>query len=467
MRIMQATPDRPARSKRAPMRSRCVLSAVLLAGCTASGSEVAPPKTEIFFPTGAAVTPKQTHLFVANANSDLEWDSGTIAVFDLDAVDAIIEGWVTRDPVTYTIPERCFHFPDAPETLVCDEAKFLEETQGNGVRIGNFATEIGVQDTDTGRGEVRLIIPTRGDPSIAWADWDGERLSCRDGNEPQEQCDDDHRLSFVNNDGDGIPLPEEPFGVFADKTGEFAVVTHLTTGAVTLVDSPRGGKAVITDVVTGVFAADQATGLRGSTGVAGRTPGAADDIIYVGSRSEDRIQTFTVGRPVNGAPPFMLTGNYFFLDGVGNSNGGSVDTRGMTFSATGDRLYLVNRRPPTLQIFDTALGPQGFPNNRLIGAVDICRQSSTLAVADAGDGERIFVSCFQDGQIYVINPAVGGSTDDIITVGGGPYSVVAAPARKRVYVTNFLEDTIAVVDIAPGSPYRNRVVLRIGTKREK
>jgi hypothetical protein len=459
------------------MRSSCVLSAVLLAGCTASGEDVEPPKTEIFFPTGAAVTPKQTHLFVANANSDLQWDSGSVSVFDLDAVDAKIDAWLNRPDKTGDatgIPDLdpegrllCARSKESPETVECNELLFLNDTQANGIRIGNFATEIAIQDTDTGRGEVRLIIPTRGDPSIAWADWDGERLSCREGNAPQELCDDDHRLSFVQNDGDGIALPEEPFGVFADKAGEFAMVTHLTSGAITLVNSPKDGNAVITDIVTGVFAADQATGLRGATGVAGRTPGVADDVIYVGSRSEDRIQTFTVGRPVNGAPPFMLTGNYFFLDGVGTNNGQSRDTRGMAFSGNGDRLYLVNRRPPTLQIYDTSLGPQGFPQNRPIGAVDICRQSSTLAVADAGDGERIYVSCFQDGQIYVINPASGGSTDDIITVGGGPYSVVAAPARKRVYVTNFLEDTIAVVDIAPGSPYRNRVVMRIGTKREK
>jgi DNA-binding beta-propeller fold protein YncE len=311
-----------------------------------------------------------------------------------------------------------------------------------------------------------LIIPTRGDPSIAWADFDGERLSCRAGAEGHEQCDDDHRLSFVQNDADNVSIFDEPFGAFADSAGQFAIVTHLTSGAVTLIDSPRDGNAVVTDIVAGVFAADPNTGLRGATGVAGRTPNAADDIIYVGSRSEDRIQTFTVARPVNGASPFLLTGNYFFLDAVGNTNGQSVDTRGMAFSGSGERLYLVNRRPPSLQIYDTSLGPTGFPRNHALGAVDICRQASTLSIADAGDGERIFVSCFQDGQIYIINPEAGGSTDDIVTVGRGPYTVVASPSRKRLYITNFLEDTVAVLDIEPGSKTRNRVVLRIGEPRQ-
>jgi DNA-binding beta-propeller fold protein YncE len=65
----------------------------------------------------------------------------------------------------------------------------------------------------------------------------------------------------------------------------------------------------------------------------------------------------------------------------------------------------------------------------------------------------------------VIDPRDTKQADDIVLVGRGPYSVVAAPVRQKLYVTNFLEDTIAVLDIKPGSPTRNRVVLRIGTPR--
>ena len=458
MEIMQATMGRTSQSKRLAMRSICAI--FLLVGCTASGEEVRPPDNEIFFPTGAAVDPvSSSHLFIANANSDLTYDSGSISVFDLQEIDDVIQQWET----SRNIPADCSQEGDHFETLVCKEEIFLGRTRDFGVRIGNFATEISVQDT--GNGTLRLIVPTRGDPSIAWADWNGERLDCREGNEGHEQCDDDHRLSFVGNDADNISISEEPFSAFADSAGQFAMVTHLTSGAVTLIDSPIGGKAVITDIVQGVFAADPQTGLRGATGVAGRTPTVAEDIVYVGSRSEDRIQTFTVGRPINGAPPFLLQGSYFFLDAIGSNNGQSSDTRGMKFSPSGERLYVVNRRPPSLQIYDTGLGVTGFPKNRALGGVDICRQSSTLAVADVGDGDRVFVSCFQDGQIYIINPALGGSTDDIVTIGRGPFSIVASSSRKRVYVTNFLEDTVAVLDIDPASKYRNRVVLRIGEPR--
>jgi DNA-binding beta-propeller fold protein YncE len=52
-----------------------------------------------------------------------------------------------------------------------------------------------------------------------------------------------------------------------------------------------------------------------------------------------------------------------------------------------------------------------------------------------------------------------------VQVGRGPYGVAMSPTRKRLYVSNFLEDTLAVIDLTPGSATRNRVVLRIGEPR--
>ena len=447
------------------MRTRLLaISLSALGACTASGDQVQPKKDEIFFPTGAAVAPNEKVLFVANANSELLYDSGAVWVVDLEKVDSVADAWIASK----TVPPDCADSSgrggpdtDHTETLECDESGYLRTEAG--VRIGNFATEIAVQDTHDNT--ARLIVPTRGDPSVAWVDYKNDVLSCSQSTEGVPLCDDAHRLSFVRNDSALKSLPDEPFSAYADSTGEFAMVTHLTSGSVTLIDSHPNSDAIIADVVDNVFAADPATGLRGSTGVTGKQSGGGS-LAYVGSNSEDRIQTFSVGRPVNGASPYLLAGDYFFLDGVGNNAGGSIDTRGMAFSPSGDRMYLVNRRPPSLQIIDTSVDATGFPSNKTIGGTDICREASTLAVMDAGAGERIYVTCFQDGQLYVIDPRGTGSVEDIITVGRGPYSVAVSPSRKKLYVTNFLEDTIAVVDVRPGVPTQNRVVLRIGIPRD-
>ncbi len=457
---MQATLSPPGRSKRSPMRLVPVLGCVLIAACTASSDDVKPPEDKLFFPTGIAVAPDETVAFVTNANSDLSYNSGAIEVFDLNAIQSTIDAWIASSDV----PNGCEQDTDHTETLICDESLFINRDAG--VRIGNFATDIAVQDL--GNKSLRLIVPTRGDPSIAWADWDGntERLSCNPNGDANALCDDAHRLSYVQNNSDLPSIPEEPFGVFADSAGEFAMVTHLTTGAVTLIDSPRNSDRVqVADVLTGIFAADQSTGLRGSTGVVGRLPTAAGDTIYVGSRSEDRIQTFTVGRPLNDAPPYMLPGNWFFLDAVGGNSGGSSDTRGMAASPDGSRLYMVNRRPPSIQIWDTSIGATGYPRNKALGATDICRQGSTVAISGSGDAERAYVTCFQDGQVYVVDPRGTVTVEDIVLVGRGPFAAAAAKTKNKLFVTNFLEDTIAVVDTTPNVRTHNRVVLRIGKAR--
>jgi len=452
MHIAQATVWARGRSKRVPMRSVILLACASMMACTASAEEVRPPADQIFFPTGAAVSPDDALLFVASANSELRYDSGSITVMDLGIVDQISNAWTTSQ----MIAPGCSQDPDHIETLICDEAQFIKPNTG--ARVGNFATDIAVQDFKTG-GPLRLIVPTRGDPSVAWIDWDGSKLSCNTSGENFALCDENHRLAYVHNDPNVGLLPEEPFGAFAGK--DFAIVTHLTTGAVTLIDSPPGGNASIADVLSGLFAPDPLTGLRGSTGVAGR---GDSGLVYVGARSEDRIQTLTVGRPANSdiAPPYIIPEEYFFLDAVGANAGGSSDTRGMVFSANGDRLYVINRRPPSLQVYDTSLDAGGAPRNKGIAATDLCREASTLAVMDAGDGDRAYVSCFQDGELYIVDPRGLASVEDIVSVGRGPYAVAVAPTRKKVYVTNFLEDTVAVVDASPTSPTHDRVVLRIG-----
>lgn len=449
------------RSERKELTSLGALACSLLgllaaAGCTASAADVGPPDNQIFFPTGLAVAPDDSVMFVASSNSDLRYDSGTIDVVDLAIVDQITSGWLTAQ----TIPNDCSQDPDHTETLICDETQFLKV--GDGVRTGNFATSIAVQDR--GSGALRLIIPTRGDPSITWADYDGTKLACT-GAQGFAICDDAHRLTDIHDDPDLGQLPPEPFDAFADSTGQFAIVTHLATGAVTLVDSPANGSAQIADVQFNLFGADQLTGIEGSTAVSGRTPGSADDMVYISARSENRVQLMTVGRPVNHDYPFLVPGNYFFEDAVGGNSGTSEDTRSILFSPDGNTAYIANRLPPTLQVYDTSLADTGAPANQLRGVTDICQEVSTATLLDSGDGPRVYLACFQDGEVYVVDPSGAVSQENIITAGRGPFSIAAAPTRDKVYVTNFLEDTISVIDESPTSVTRDRVVLRIGVPK--
>ncbi len=428
--------------------------------CTASSEDVRPPDNALFFPTGVVISPDESVLFVLSANSELRYDSGTVSVVDLARVDAVLDGWLGGAGV----PAGCDRDPSYAETIACDEAPFL--IAGAGARTGNFASTLALQDR--GGGDLRLVIPVRGDPSVTWIDWSAsaQRLSCSDAS-GFALCDDDHRLTRMRGDAALPEIPTEPFGVYVDSQNQFATITHLTSGTVTLVDMPLDGTPVLADAVTGLFAPDPSTGARGAMAVAGRTPGAEGNRVYVTSRSEGRVQTFVVARPSGAAGlPTLVPSEYFFLTAIGQNETGN-DARAIGFGAGGDRAYIVNREPPSVAVVDTALTATGVPRNRIIGGTDICREASALAVGDLGAGERIFVSCFQDGEVYVVDPAGAVDVEAVTTVGRGPFGVALSPTRQRLYVTNFFENTIAVVDVTPGAVTQYRVVMRIGTPEDQ
>ncbi|HEX4457457.1 MAG TPA: hypothetical protein VIA18_05785, partial [Polyangia bacterium] len=90
----------------------------------------------------------------------------------------------------------------------------------------------------------------------------------------------------------------------------------------------------------------------------------------------------------------------------------------------------------------------------------------------------IMVVCFLSSQIMMVDPDGVGVTDTIFSGFGGPnqvdlnygnYDDTPPPATVwdvqlpwRGYVTNYLESTIAVVDLDPSSPTYNHVIGRIG-----
>lgn len=449
----RATPRHPVRSNDT-VRAACALWLLLVAGCPATSEEVRPPSDKFYFPTGMGISPDQELLFVANANSDLRYDGGTVLPVSLDRVDAIANEWLT----TGQVPEGrdCEVDLMVPYTLECGAREVILVDRG--ARIGNFVTDLQVQALEDGE-MLRLFTAVRGDPSLTWTDWTGDDMDCG-GSGDFPECDDEHRLTQLRDDDDLTGIPDEPFALFVDSTNGYVLVTHLTTGTVSLASAPpSGAKPILSDAIGNLFAPDPTTGIRGAVGVAGRLPGTRGDRIYVTSRSEARVQILTVLRSAGW--PVLVPAEYFFINRVLPSTNG----RDIAFSPDGDQAYIINRSPPMLQIIDTSLNEQGVPRNELRAGVEICPEASNLTVADAGRGERVYVACFRNSQVWVVDPA-GAVVDAIVDVGRGPHALVASPDRAKLYVTNHLEDTVAVIDLVPGSTTENRVVLRLGHTRQ-
>jgi hypothetical protein len=446
------------------MHARALLLPALLApalaaltGCPAGAADVRPPDDGFYFPTGLAMSPDEQFLFVSNANSDLRFGSSSLQVIDLDVVDQLVRGWV--DDVQ--VPSGCTQDLDQRQTVICPEehednnSRYLLADAS--VRMGNFVGEVVLQELMDGR--YRLFVPARGDPSINWIDFDPADglLECG-GSGSYPRCDSRHQLTALRNDPDLRKLTEEPFGMYVDSGNGYVIVTHLTTGNITLTDSPPDASddPLLVDVKGGFFAQSTATGLRGAVAAAGREPGNPLDLVYVTSRAEARVQMIHVEQP-EGAYPLIVPTDYFFLNAVFPAQ----ESRGLAFSADGNRAHVINRRPPALITVDTALDATGRPRNEVLQATELCPQAGLVTVADLGEGDRAYVSCFRDGQVWVIDPEAA-TIESVINVGRGPHVMAIAKSRKLMYVTNFLENTIAVIDLTPGAPSEHRVVVRLG-----
>jgi DNA-binding beta-propeller fold protein YncE len=447
-----------------------LLGAGLLAGCPASGDDLQPPRDNLIYPTGLAVSPDGSRLFAVSANSDLRWSSGSVLAADLDAIGELVSEWLAV-PLG---PDRCqgqagpLARPecscdlDEPAVLSCAQSLVFDRDAG--VRIGNFATDLDVQDL--GNGEVRLFVAVRGDPSVTWIRQAGAELQCDGSGEGFPLCDDDRVLAFASDPNRA--LRGEPFEVFVDSAQQLAMVTHLQGAAVSLITSPGDGAPALVDDIANLFSSN-ALGVQAAIGVAGRPvvpPGggaAADQppLVYVTSRTDNRVQMLSVAPAQGDLPPRLVPAGQFFL----NSVAPSTDSRGIAFDATGTRAFVANRNPPMLHVLDTSTSAEGAPRNEIHANVELCRDPASLVAGDPGAGTRVYVSCFPEGQVWAIDPEAG-VVEAIFATGSGPHALAMDEQRKRLYVANFLDHSLAVIELDPGSPARNQVVLRLRSSEE-
>jgi hypothetical protein len=447
---------------------------LLAAACTASAVDVAPPKYEPYFPTGMAISADERWLFVLSANSDLRYSSGSVQVLDLDRVDEIAGGWTASRDARADL--ECAPLPGRPLVLGCpltlsDGGPSPAIVPGGSVLVGNFGVSLDTQQlVDSGGAPssiVRVFATVRGDPSVTWMDFDTATgtTSCG-GSGDFPRCAETHRLARLRNDATLPGLPQEPFTLHV--AGEHVYVTHFTTGFLSLFSAPRtvGSQPMLQDTARNLWAQNNVTGATGSAGVAAR-PGDPSGLVYVTSRQEARVSMVTTSAAEPGEDGLpreaVVRTGWFFLSGVERA-GFQGDNRDLRFSPDGSRAWVLSRLPASLQLFDTSLDERGAPRNQHLRTVEVCEQPANLAVADLGGGPVAAVPCFTNGQVWFID----GRTLDLIAIeqsGRGPSGVVAARTRNKVYVGNYAEDTISVIDVAPGSRHLHRTVLRLGTPR--
>lgn len=427
------------------------------AGCDLSNPGVPLPSATLNFPIAVGVVDGEAgeggYLLVANSNFDVRYASGSVQSWRLDAIhDAIDAALETGCGAANTSPCSILIERD-PATFLADEV--LIGSHSDGLAIG--------PDRD------RVYLPVRsGRGVLTWIDLDAATgdLSCGGGNGEVERCDDRHRGADVADVDRDLSLPTDPVDVavipsaLLGGTGaaDAIVVAHRNGNASLFLDDPDADDArpVLVDVLPGVpfdivsAELDPESGLVWLTSAASTATRATRDLVAIAPVvSETDTRLATVQR---------LT-----LRGVDDG----LDARDIAFDVGEDRAWVLTRRPeaaitldfavvppepgtaPLGPIYAVASGPSRI--ERVVVPFDPDGQAGPIAAVDR---TYLVVSAYDANSVQVIDPDLGL----VATVAGlaGPFEMALDASRDRLFVVNFGNNTIGVVDLSPlrtgGSP---------------
>jgi YVTN family beta-propeller protein/VCBS repeat-containing protein len=250
-------------------------------------------------------------------------------------------------------------------------------------------------------------------------------------------------------------------GAEAAVTGSIAVGSNPSWLAV----SPDGARAYVSNLFDGtVSVIDTATNtvIDTDAGVAGVNAISVGGSAWDMALSPDGTRLY-VTKQNNSTVSVIDTTTYTLVDAdpaAAGVNPISVGGQpwGLAVSPDGTRVYVTSRTTNTVAVIDTATNTLIDTDPGTAGVTPITVGGQPLDAAVSPDGTRLYVANWSDGTVSVIDtaaygvidtdPATAGTTP--ITVGGQPAAVAVSPDGARVYVTNF-NGTVAVVDTATNS----------------
>ncbi len=426
-----------------------------------------PPVDRIFFPIAAALHRPAAggpadFLYVVNANFDLQYNGSTVTALDL----ALVRQRLTSH-------ERCVADPTSAGAWLCDDQPLLRA--GITRKINPYAVDAALA---TYARTQRLYVLVRGGNTMTWFDvnTDGS-LDCG-AIDDRGYCSADHASG-----GDpaqsptGARLPADPSSLSVDARRGYVVVTHqsfdegsprasLFFDPASLAMPPQDTRPFLVNVVGGL-----AAGLSSLTLLPrAREDDALRSTWLVTSRSDASFTTLQV-YPGNA----MLRDNRAFLyrasvaPVTGLSNGADSRAVALDPRAPTRRAYVVSRRPESLLTLDIR-----NPATPVVeSAIPLPAGSSRVAAVDEGDRTMVYTVSYDARRIYAVDPSVYGDnpTSAIVSQiasGRGPHAIVHDAVDQKLYVLDFLDAAVEVIDVAPrlaaGSPnpMYNRRVLTIG-----
>ncbi len=474
---------------RSPFGCVFALSALLCSvACNVGGdSGIGPPLDRIFLPTGAAVEGTGRWLLVVNSNSDLRYSFGTVVPMDLAAIrEDLGKAWPVCPAANYRPRKNegrscCRDLLDV-RVLNCDDRPYALASAT--VQVGSFATTPVLQSFErAGQRVDRLFFGVRADPSVTFVDVtvnpDGLDLRCTGdplapgGSQAlNPRCDSNHRVEKGNLAGLDLLVPEEPFALTLDPSLGVLYVGHLFGGLSAIdVCAPTASAPRLAAVVPTVYVGQIAFGV---TSITPSLKGDPLSPVFTTARSGVFIgqllfQAGAAAAACNPLAPRNLTLVPAAPLAATTFEPRGAESRGFVFQPEFDRAFVLHRNsagnPAALARMALGLDSRGRPQLEPTLAIDVCAGPAELLLHNAGRGDRLYIPCFEAGQIYVVDPDLMVVTN-IVEAGRGPASLAFDPNDPTTaYVIGYVDNNVSVLDLRPGSLTEARVVQRIGFPR--
>jgi len=262
-------------------------------------------------------------------------------------------------------------------------------------------------------------------------------------------------------------VPDEPYALAEDDHNQLLYVGHLAGGQVSLIDLGDGTRTDKPNLLQtyGNMISPDAAGNRGITSMTIRDDqdrGKCPSNVYFSSRYRpviDAFVLFTLSGEQSCAPMGDNSDRNIALAPRGDvitTGLSGAETRGVEF-VDGGRAFVLQRTPPALVAIDTTATPIPY------ASIEVCQGPTSLAQQKNGvDGPALFVTCFDSGQVYVIDPMIP-RVKAVATIGHGPIATIFDPTdNTRAYVVGFGDNNLSVLNIDTRDPLAYHVMQRIG-----
>ena len=471
------------------IRVTCI-ALLVLAGCANPGSDVGPPRSQLYFPAGLqhvkVAGSTNGVLFVVNENINKRYGTASLVGLRLDDVGLPALGGDSAAVV---------------QLPALGPVQDIDGVQQTGVRpeqvaqIGNFGAELGI--SQVGDGHYRLYVPTHSElnqvfrvDAVIGADG-VPQLSCVGGDAGLNCLPTGVTLTprEFQNSTTGLPRAPAPYGVAsaprtcsaeADCCNDGATSCGRTCEAgfckgndglpfndvyfthLAYADSPLASNLNLNWFLVRMDSDNFGVDLNSYINIGA---GGSNSVMVKGKWA------YVTGRVYSPQPNLLrlVSRDRRVLFSGLESYARVGDARSIAPSTDGRKLYVVGRAPDMLMVFSLDDSNPDAPSvglERLVPLPDAPNQLQVIA--RPGKSDLVVVSCTSGGSLAIFDEGISDYVALVQNIGFQPFGVAVdhRGTGARIYVSNTGDGRIAVIDIADlNQPQNARLVAHIGAQQ--